>query len=97
MPPLETLLGATDPWRPTARGGGWATAAALLLLLAAHLSVHLVRRYRRGRLIRPETAAATPASSAAVSPSPGSSTGSVRYPLPLWHGFLFLDFIGGGD
>ncbi|XP_047091110.1 uncharacterized protein LOC124702968 [Lolium rigidum] len=74
-PPLETLLGATDLWRPTARGGGWATAAALLLLLASHLAVLLARRYRRGRLIQPETAAATPAASPAASPSSGSSTG----------------------
>ncbi|CAM0911484.1 unnamed protein product [Alopecurus aequalis] len=73
MPPLETLLGANELWRPTARGGGWATAAALLLLLAFHFSVLLVRRYRRGRLIQPESAAATPASSTAATEGPSSA------------------------
>ncbi|XP_062223349.1 uncharacterized protein LOC133922159 [Phragmites australis] len=71
-PPPEVLLGAADLWRPASRGGGWATAAALLFLIVSHLTVLLLHRRLRlrgggGRITRTEAVAPAPA--------PGSASG----------------------
>ncbi|KAL6899785.1 hypothetical protein ACP4OV_006443 [Aristida adscensionis] len=81
-PPEAARLGAADLWRPAGRGGGWATAAALLLLAVSHLAVRHFRRQRRGgRAARTETPAAAAAAAAAPTatasiPAPTSAPAS---------------------
>ncbi|TVU30123.1 hypothetical protein EJB05_21730 [Eragrostis curvula] len=70
-PAAEAVIGGgADLWRPTGRGGGWATATALFVLLIAHLAVLLVRRRRASRIARARAAAAAPAVA-----SPSSASG----------------------